>query len=422
MELRLTRNSNITYLTDKVHFLRFILKCPDVLLGLITSYLPTVLLAVLMALLPIILRLCAKHSGIPTRAGIEYAVSNTYFTFLVVQVFLVVTVISSATAAVTAIIDDPSSAPSILAAKLPTSSNFYISYIILQGLAISSGVLAQVSGLIVFFLLGKLLDTTPRKKWARWNNLASVKFGTLFPTFSFLAMITLTYSLIAPLILIFSAFTFFAFYLAYKHNFLYVYELQTSTMGLLYPRALQQTMVGLYFLEVCMIGLVSVGKSYGSIVLAVIALIGTILFHIKLNDAFGPLTKAVPILHASHYSDSVADPTELDNLEETGRASPFADPPLARKKGEMMPRSSTGSSADAQLPSYTHKALTAKCPALWLPRDALGVSEDEIQRTRTETKMTVQDDGSFVDEKGNLTWDGETVPYDFDPRARDIEL
>jgi calcium permeable stress-gated cation channel len=48
--------SNINYLTNKVHFLSFILNCPPVILGLITGLLPSIMLAVLMALLPIILR------------------------------------------------------------------------------------------------------------------------------------------------------------------------------------------------------------------------------------------------------------------------------------------------------------------------------------------------------------------------------
>lgn len=412
--------SNITYLTNKVKFLRFILNCPPVLLGLITSYLPTILLAVLMSLIiPIILRYSAKTSGIPTKAGIEYAVSNTYFLFLVVQSFLVVTVVSSATAAVTQIIDDPTSAATILAAKLPTASNFYISYILLQGLAISAGALAQVVGLILFKVLGKILDSTPRKKWSRWNNLNAVGFGTLFPTYTFLSMITLTYSLIAPLILIFSAFTFCAFYMTYKYNFLYVYSLKTSTMGLLYPRALQQTIVGLYFLEVCMIGLVAVGKSYGSIVLMVIALVATILFHIKLNDAFNPLIDVVPILNANHALDQEETAVEMKHMDDKGRESPFNDPLVAKDQARQ---GSFGRFSDSSLPSYTHASLKAKAPTLWITPDSLGVCRDEIQRTRDEAKMSVQETGAYVDEAGNVVWDGETAPVDYDIRVADIEL
>lgn len=48
--------SNINFITDKVHFLRFINDVPDFIKGVITSLLPTVLMSILMALLPIILR------------------------------------------------------------------------------------------------------------------------------------------------------------------------------------------------------------------------------------------------------------------------------------------------------------------------------------------------------------------------------
>ena len=48
--------SNVSYITQKIPWLRWIDNCPSVIMGVITSLLPSILLAVLMALLPIILR------------------------------------------------------------------------------------------------------------------------------------------------------------------------------------------------------------------------------------------------------------------------------------------------------------------------------------------------------------------------------
>lgn len=48
--------SNINFLTQKVPFLRFIDSVPNWIKGVITGLLPTVAMAVLMALLPIVLR------------------------------------------------------------------------------------------------------------------------------------------------------------------------------------------------------------------------------------------------------------------------------------------------------------------------------------------------------------------------------
>lgn len=83
--------SNINYLTNKVPFLGFINSIPKVVLGVVTGLLPVILLAVLMALVPIFCRLLAKFAGEPTLSAIELKTQSWYFAFQVVQVFLITT-------------------------------------------------------------------------------------------------------------------------------------------------------------------------------------------------------------------------------------------------------------------------------------------------------------------------------------------
>jgi hypothetical protein len=185
--------SKVDKLIELLPFLSFINNLPKVLFGLITGLLPVILLAVLMALLPIILRLAAKISGCPTRSSVEMAVQNYYFAFQVIQVFLVTTLGASATAVVKSVKDDPASAPTLLANNIPTVSTFYLSYFILQGLSVVANVLLGVVGLIVFKLLGKFLDNTPRKMYKRWITLSSLGWGTLFPIYTNLFVSGLRY-------------------------------------------------------------------------------------------------------------------------------------------------------------------------------------------------------------------------------------
>jgi hypothetical protein len=176
--------SKVDKLIELIPALSFINNLPKVLLGLITGLLPVILLAVLMALLPIILRLAAKISGCPTRSAVESAVQNYYFAFQVIQVFLVATLGASAAAVVQSVKDDPASAPSLLANNIPTASTFYLSYFILQGLSVVANVLLGIVGLLVFKLLGKFLDNTPRKMYKRWISLSGLGWGTLFPIYT----------------------------------------------------------------------------------------------------------------------------------------------------------------------------------------------------------------------------------------------
>ena len=181
--------SNIRNLIEIAPFLSFLNKVPAVIFGLIEGLLPSVLLAVLMALLPIVLRLMAKLGGVPSLSRVELRTQNFYFTFQVIQVFLVTTLTSSASATGGIIAKQPSMALNILASQLPTASNFYISFFILQGLTISSAALLQLVGLILSKILGKLLDSTPRKMYKRYSSLSSLGWGTLFPIYTLLAVI-----------------------------------------------------------------------------------------------------------------------------------------------------------------------------------------------------------------------------------------
>jgi hypothetical protein len=114
---------------------------------------------------------------------------NAYFCFQVVQVFLVVTVASSASSIVQKISKDPSGITSLLAQRLPTASNFYISYFIVQGLTIASGVLSQVVGFVIFRILYKYLAGTPRKMYQKWANLSAISWGSTLPVFTNIAVI-----------------------------------------------------------------------------------------------------------------------------------------------------------------------------------------------------------------------------------------
>lgn len=181
--------SNINSLIELAPWLGWLHKIPSQIFGLIQGLLPAVLLAVLMALLPIILRQSAKIGGAPTLSAVELRTQNSYFGFQVVQVFLITTLTSAASASVTSILCKPADAPNLLATNLPKASNFYISYFVLQGLTISSGALLGVAGLILFRLLGKFLDSTPRKMYRRWSNLSALGWGTVFPVYTNLTVI-----------------------------------------------------------------------------------------------------------------------------------------------------------------------------------------------------------------------------------------
>ena len=131
----------------------------------------------------------AKLAGEPSYSRVELFTQNAYFCFQVIQVFLVTTMASAASAVGKQIVDDPASVTTILAQNLPKSSNFYISYFIVQGLTIASGVISQVVGFVIFHLMYKYLAGTPRALYTKWANLSAISWGSTLPVYTNIAVI-----------------------------------------------------------------------------------------------------------------------------------------------------------------------------------------------------------------------------------------
>lgn len=287
--------SNINFLTEKISFLSFINNIPSPLIGTITGLLPSVALAILMSLVPIFIKKLAVMGKKVTRNEIELYCQASFYAFQVFQVFLVSTMSSSASSSVAAIINQPDRAMTLLSSNLPKASNFYISYFLLLGLLVPSGLLLQVVTLILSKVLGRFMDSTPRQKWNRYCVLNSPSWGVIYPTIELMVCIYLSYSIISPILLIFTTFAFVFFYLAHMYNLNYVMGFSFDLKGRNYVRALFQVFMGLYIAEICLFGLFIMAMSWGPFVLNVLLIAGTILSHLYMKRRFLPLVDAIPL-------------------------------------------------------------------------------------------------------------------------------
>src|SRR5690606_1300240 len=118
------------------------------ILGIIQGLLPALALSWLMAAVPWMLRGCARVAGVPSHGLVELYVQHAYFFFLLVQVFLLTTLTSAASASVVKILQSPLEIKDMLSENLPKASNFYLSYILIQCLGAGAGRLANFGDLI----------------------------------------------------------------------------------------------------------------------------------------------------------------------------------------------------------------------------------------------------------------------------------
>jgi len=230
----------------------------------------------------------------------------------------------------------------------------------------------------------------------------------------------LTYSIIAPLILPFSVATFSLFWFVFRYNLLYVSAFPYDTGGQLYPTALKQLFTGVYMMELCLIGLFlsirddrGVFTGIGQAVVMMIATTLTVIYQLLLGNIFSSILKYLPAFPKdredeggeSNWNHSSAP--ALDHLRHLGHTCygwmrPSKEVPqdlqesvdeLARNELDVTDRR-----------GYKHEAADHRNPVVWIPKDDLGISEDEIAYARNYVSdIRISNEFADLDIKGHMT-------------------
>ncbi|KAI0656899.1 hypothetical protein C8Q70DRAFT_301969 [Cubamyces menziesii] len=469
--------SNVHSLCETYSWLAWLCHLPPVIVGIISGILPPALLAVLNMLLPIVLRLLSRFEGTTQRTTIELSLMTRYFLFQVINSFLVVTLSSGIIAALPDLVNNPGSIPSLLASRLPQASNFFLTYIILQGLSGTASGFLQVVPLVLYYVKLFILGSTPRSIYGIKYTLRSVSWGTLFPSITLLVVITVAYSIISPIINGLSFVTFFLFYQMYKYLFIWQLDGQKTgeTGGLFFPRAIQHLFVGMYLQQICLAALFFLARDQnknasavpeGALMIVLIAF--TAFFHIIINNSYGPLTQYLPLTlaemtHGGKDANVAAATQELDDAASykeakssdvekrsvrkrtggsgsvdlsSGKAkdtttvedvsgSPATESPKTGvpaveraddvEEGEANDQESSirGVDEDAGPKDFYHPASVEPQPVIWIPRDPLGLGEAEERAIRA-AGIRVSTRDAVMDAKGHVDIEGPPPESDRD--------
>lgn len=327
--------------------------------------------------------------------------------------------------------------------------------------------LLNIVPLLMYALLGKFLDKTPRKKYNRFINLPGIGWGSTYPKFTLLGVIAITYSCIAPVLLGFATIGFCLLYLMFRYNWLFVLGNRFDMKGEAYSRAMKQLMTGVYLAILCLIGLFGIGvskskASIGPLAITVALLVVVIIFQIMFDRAIAPLEQHIPLelLNSNKYSTTIMEqllneehlkhenleigagasrgnstaPTEVgtNHAQEAGdnpgektqsKSPPFnmlsrRIEPMALKFYEKT-KGLVPDSADTEdwIPGYTEEeydqsylnpAITDEPPVIWLAKDRSGISSMLVAENR-DAGIQSTNAHAELDEKNKLIWHEEQV-------------
>ncbi|KAF2433762.1 DUF221-domain-containing protein [Tothia fuscella] len=389
------------------NWLNWIQNLPRWLTSFLQGTLPPVIQVILLSgPLPIILRAMTNSTrGATTGSEGERSLQLWYLVFLVIELFLIPTLSTGLTGMIDEIIQgNIPNIVNLLAENLPTAANYYFSFLIIQALSISAASILQTIRLFNFYVIGGV--NTPDSVYNKLSWTNRTRIGSNIPWYTTFAVIGLVYSIIAPLMLLFMILTFSLFWIVIKNNILYV--IRTGNVdggGLFFPSAINQTFTGLYFMEICLIGLFflvrdahdKVACSGQGVVMAVVLFL-TALYQIWLAVNFNGLLKFAPV-RLEHIARLRDEELEKERLLAKDQAPMTADSSTindfgASKHEEASPAPITpgdGSSATNSRMQHAREDVEEKRP-LPAPRKVSSHSARGLRaRRNTADSERVQD-------------------------------
>lgn len=421
--------SNVTTLAKVIPWLSWLNGVAPAIKSAIQGLLPQLILILILLLVPVVFRILIQQQGVATGNAREKGVQAWFFAFLFIQVFFVVTLSTGFVPFGRQLASNPSKIFQSLATSIPPAANYYFSYLTVQALNNSASNLLQPAGLFSVFILAPLMDSTPRDKWKRQTDPNTITWGSFFPLFTNFATIGIIYSITSPLILVFMLLIFGLFSIVYRYNILFVYRNMNDTGGELFPVALNQMFTGIYILEICLIGLFFAIQGDGNAfrclpqaIIMIIVMAGTIVFQWQLNAVFEPLFRYLPI---TLEDDAVIRDEQWAKAEAEGKHGSHRNPDAQHDLGDDLYANFADELEDltpderqlAVRTAFQPEALRATRPVIWIPRDPLGVSDDEIKRAGKMSTVMIENASGVQEEKTHIWMSNEGATLDAKGRS-----
>ncbi|RDB26692.1 Calcium permeable stress-gated cation channel 1 [Hypsizygus marmoreus] len=357
----------------------------DKIRAIVQNSLPSVAMITLNSMLPFVLEGLTYVQGYRARSWVEYSLLKKYFLFLLINVVFIFLLATTYWQLVRDLANSPAKVPEKLALALQAgrARHFFLSYVILQGLGIMPLQLLNLGVIIPRMFYRMFLTRTPRD-FAELNAPPMINYGVVYPQAILMFVITMLYSVVQPLIVIFGAIYFGVAYVVYKYKLLFVFYKPYESQGQAWPITFIRLIWGVVIFLLFMIGIFILRKSYILSSLLVPLLGGTIVWSWYVIKNLRPLSKYVSLssvfevqrgeetadvlrLRAGHpvtWSQSNLNKRRYAQNDDTLYVAPedertdYSQPPMANWYSGVL---NTGKRR------YGHPALNGVLPEPWLP-------------------------------------------------------
>ncbi|KAK7243397.1 hypothetical protein RIF29_38192 [Crotalaria pallida] len=270
--------------------------------SIVTGYLPSVVLKGFIYVVPFAMFAMAKVSGCIARSKEEIKACNMVFYFLVGNVFFLSVLSGSLLDEIGLFVSHPKNIPSHLASAVSAQADFFVTYILTDGLSGFSLEVLQ-PGLLIWDVI-KACTRGCQREGSPY--LYSLPYFRIIPLVSLSVLIGIVYAVVAPLLLPFLIVYFCLGYVVFVNQIRDVYTTTYETCGQYWPYIHHYILLAIILMQITMIGLFGLKSKPAASISTIPLLLFTLMFNEYCKMRF------LPSFH--HYS--LKDAVENDELDE----------------------------------------------------------------------------------------------------------
>ena len=265
---------------------------------LVQSGLPTGAVSLLNVMVPFLYDYLSHHQGMISQGQIELSVISKNFFFTFFNIFLVFAVSGSTTQFLPVLwgaLDKTHELPQLIARSIMNISDFYISFIVLQGVGLIPFRLLEPGG-IALHAWGRLTAKTPRD-FSSMNAPPLFSYGYYLPTAILIFILCLVYSILQKGVLVLLAgLTYFVLsYLTYKYQLLYAMDQPQHATGRAWPMISYRVVLGLFFFQLTMAGVLGLQEAFRAAGLVAPLAAFTVWYGYYFRRRYEPLTTFISL-------------------------------------------------------------------------------------------------------------------------------
>ncbi|KAK9154706.1 hypothetical protein Sjap_002186 [Stephania japonica] len=270
--------------------------------SIVTGYLPSAILNTFIYIVPFAMVAMGRSQGFFSRCKGDIKACSMVFYFLVGNVFFLSLLSGSLLHQIGESFAHPRDFPRHLAAAVSAQADFFITYILTDGLSLFSLEILQ-AGLLIW-------DFIRANTFGRGQNenpyLFSLPYYRVIPFVSVSILIGMVYAVIAPLLLPFLVVYLFLGYVVYVNQIQDVYDTTYETCGQYWPYIHHYITIAIILMQITMIGLFGLKSKPAASISTLPFLLLTILFNEYCKMRFCP----------TFFNNSIQNAVKNDQLDE----------------------------------------------------------------------------------------------------------